>query len=694
MIFDYNKFIKDIYKDYKDDFSLDEIKDLLKVVYEYDKDTPISTGKRLLLTKISIKGQKSNGEVIDFILPIQSGVNLIIADNFKGKSSLLKMIQLALTGNNKLKNDVKKWIHSINLGFKINEKNYSAIIKFENSRMKGSLYSQIIDEVNDIDQNKYDPVFEANGVNDYEQNIQDFFFKQFSYYSLKWTQKASQKDKNELNEAKASWKTYFKSIYLESKDSSKLMYGAQGKKVLQMLLGLELTYTINALSVKYDMLTFNKAKQDDYFNKKEKEEDEKFSLENRKNEIDKELVVLNSKNMKSSTLNQLYGIYEKTIEKINYENSLIVEKGKLANEKSNELNTLTSKITTNTYEMNRIEREINKTIRLINDIEEYIEVGSFFANLDISHCPSCNHKITKNHNNHDHNCLLCHEPIEKPDDEINKEMYYQKINDLKVTKEKLVEEKNIIKISIFKLREEYDKVNQSILELDLTLKTQNNILSLKEQLRDIEIRINKEKININDERKIELTAEKAVIEYRLSEQGSKLGIIEQQNIEDKKIDIVNQSIKKLNSIRYENSKKILSYLSNIMLDELHYFGLKSISKIRITENFDVQYKQDGEYITFDNIAEGEQLRAKIAFYLALIQLDIEHNFGRHTRFLIIDSPNKEEGDSQYLNGLSKTLKDIDNRYGDSLQVIIGTAERKLVNTVKNEKIFEEGVYLF
>ncbi|MEH6945408.1 hypothetical protein, partial [Bacillus sp. JJ722] len=147
-------------------------------------------------------------------------------------------------------------------------------------------------------------------------------------------------------------------------------------------------------------------------------------------------------------------------------------------------------------------------------------------------------------------------------------------------------------------------------------------------------------------------------------------------------------------IRYENSKNILNYFSGIMLDELHHFGLKSITEIKIIDNFDVIYKQDGEYITFNEIAEGEQLRAKIAFYLSLVQLDIVHNFGRHTRFLIIDSPSKEEGDSQYLKGLSKTLKDIDKRYGNQLQIIIGTAERKLMNTVKNEKIFTEGVYVF
>lgn len=690
MIFDYDKFIRSIHKEYKDEFSLDEIKELLDINGDYHKDTPISTGKRLFLTKISIKGQKTNGAIIDFTHPFESGINLIIADNLKGKSSLFKMIQLALTGNNKLKPDVRKWIKVINLGFKINDKNYSAIIRFNNSRMSGSLYSQSIDDVRDSELNNLTPVFLANSIPDYEKNIQEFFFKQFSYYSLKWTQKASQKDKNELNEAKASWKTYFKSIYLESKDSSSLMYGGQGKKIFQMLLGLDLTYAINYLSVKHDLLTFNKAKEKEYSTHNEKDENEKTHLQTRKDEIEHELINLNTIN--HGSLIQLYEEYEEVIDKINFENFIIINNAKKVNEKWSEITSINSKINSYTSELKRINKEVVKTIRYINDLEEYIEVGSFFTNLEIKHCPSCNHKIKSNQNNDKKTCSLCHEGIEDSSFEINKEIFNQKITVLKSTLNELEKEENILKTRIHNLNEEHSKVKQSYLELD-TIEIQNNISKLKDQLKVIENKIDIEKRNNNDNRKMNLTAEKAVIEFQLSKLGVETNDDEQIK-ENKKIPIINRAIEKLNSFRYESSKHILKYLSENMLEELHQFGLTSITEININENFEIKYKQDGEFIAFDNIAEGEQLRAKIAFYLALIQLDIEHNFGRHTRFLILDSPNKEEGDSQYLNGLTQTLINIDKRYGDKLQIIIGTAERQLEKTVENEKTFEKGIYVF
>ena len=127
---------------------------------------------------------------------------------------------------------------------------------------------------------------------------------------------------------------------------------------------------------------------------------------------------------------------------------------------------------------------------------------------------------------------------------------------------------------------------------------------------------------------------------------------------------------------------------------MHNSYVNSITNVNISKHFKIEYEQDGEYISFDDIVEGEQLRVKIAFYLSLIQLDIEYNFGRHTRFLIIDSPSKEEGDSVYLEGLTNVLQNIESRFGDNLQILIGTAERDLSDIISNQTIVETGEFLF
>jgi hypothetical protein len=75
-------------------------------------------------------------------------------------------------------------------------------------------------------------------------------------------------------------------------------------------------------------------------------------------------------------------------------------------------------------------------------------------------------------------------------------------------------------------------------------------------------------------------------------------------------------------------------------------------------------------------------------------LDIEFNFGRHTRFLIIDSPGKEEADENYLQGFSSILRGIQERLGDELQILIGTAERELEGAIERQNITPKQTFVF
>ena len=109
---------------------------------------------------------------------------------------------------------------------------------------------------------------------------------------------------------------------------------------------------------------------------------------------------------------------------------------------------------------------------------------------------------------------------------------------------------------------------------------------------------------------------------------------------------------------------------------------------------DIRFKQNDEFILFNQITEGEQLLVKIAFYLSLIQLDIEFNEGRHTRFLMIDSPSKEEADKKFIEGLKQVLKSIQSRFGNQLQILIGTAERELIDVVENQYVTPKDTFVF
>lgn len=705
MKFDFKKFTDELYEQYKNDLNKLEVEELLNLNDEYNKDTPMSTGKRLTVDKVRLFGKKEisenqdySGVDIDFTLPLSSGVNILIADNLKGKSSLFKIIKYALTGTNSLKPNVRKWINYSFVNFSINTKEYTVFLDLSKRNLYACLYNGSFSSLEEIEVFSKEIIFDATSETSYQDLINDFFFKQFTYYSLKWTQKSSQKDKDELLEAGASWKTYFKSILLESKDSNSLMYGDQGKKVFQMLLGLELTYPINRLSIKKDMLNFDKAKEQTYSERQKKQSQSNLEKhQKRLAEIEVELATIQKQNKERINLTPYYDEYNSIIELIKSENKKTIDIEQKKQTQNQELNSIRAKQQYNQNEISRLNKEIEKSQKQKIDLQEFLDIGILFSNLDIKQCPSCNHDVTevqKQIRIHDKKCSLCNESIEHDEHEVDKEVYTSKIRNLETTISNLENEVLSLIKKNESLQEAYNNTYSQIVAGEKLNSQIKDVSVLSNRLQELEEIINSEKIKLNpsDDIKEKLVSEKAVIQFQIKELLSNK-TVEVSNFEVK-ISLLNSAIEKLSDYRFQVGNKVLERLAELMKNEIRDFGLTSITEVKIEDNFEIYYKQDNDFITFDNIAEGEQLRAKIAFYLSLIQLDIEFNFGRHTRLLIIDSPGKEEADSKYLDGLALVLKSIESRYGDKLQILIGTAERKLTDVVLNQKVFPKETYVF
>ncbi|WP_353852628.1 AAA family ATPase [Dehalobacter restrictus] len=685
---EFTKIVEKLYDKYSNQLTKEEIIDLLNIE-DTAIDIPLSTGKRLIIEYIEFSGEKQTGEPINFKENFSSGINMIIADNLKGKSTLFKIIKTALVGNdNYIKPDVKQWIKCIVLGFKINDKRYTISMDLE-KRTKGKLYNcSFEDYLKDGDLSEL-LIFEANSNIEYESQIQEFFFNQFSYFSMKWTQKTSLKDSNELIESGSSWKTYFKTIYLESRDSTSF-YGGQDQKTFQMLLALEHTQLINKLTVKKELTQSSLSKQLDVMdsiNDDTEVSDLKADLkkiEQKLNEIRNSrssMDLLNLKNQRKSLKLEISELNVKLSTLYKQRKVFIAEKEL----KKKELDGFG-------FEYSRISNEIYKTQRFINDINEYLEVGQFFSALEIKYCPSCNHQVVHSNTETGNTCPLCHE-IAVNDDVEQKHNYSEKADELEKTLKQMLREKELLGEKKKVLNEEVNRIEGFIEshQKDISRLEEND----KEDNLDVINRtIEKIQNEYDDSQEKELIAQQAVLMFRLAEKekgNSKLSDVEKLKVIIKMFD---DAIIDIDNLRFEKSKKIIEDLKKSMLNEIHDFGLTSITDIIIDKKFNITYVQNNVMVKFSEIAEGEQLRVKLAFYLSLIQLDIEKNHGRHTRFLIVDSPNKEEGDTAYLEGLKEVLNQIQLKYYDQLQIIIGTATREFAGVVKNEKIYEKGEYLF
>ncbi len=419
----YKDFLKYVHEHFAEITTLEEVEGILHLEDDYNKDSPNSLGKSLVIDRLLFTGQKKTRESFTFDQPVYHGVNVWIADNHKGKSTIFKIIKFALTGADSIKKDIKPWITEILLQFSIGKITYTCYIN-RTGRDRGGVYRFSIDrfiklrENQKLDDVQKDIEFEFNNRIQFEEKIQDFFFEQFSFYTLKYTQKNSAKDSFELNTSSLSWATYFKSIYLESNNYEYLFfdnekYGSQGKKIFEMILGLPLTYPINMLNIQMErvMETIGKMRLMDK-TKLEFNKNKKVQLEMRLAEVTLEMKVLQEGQKIEFNDRPLVEEYNKLFEKINESRkqqrvvSEAYQKGK------NELIALEAELQSLEGDKVKISSEITKLKKRELNIDIYRQSESFFTNLEIKTCPHCEKKVSEDKKKseiEDHICSLCGE---------------------------------------------------------------------------------------------------------------------------------------------------------------------------------------------------------------------------------------------------------------------------------------------
>lgn len=702
---DYEKYITYVHDKFKNKITYQEVEKLLSLEEDYNKDSPTSLGKSLVLNRLIFNGQKNNGDKIEFDKPFAKGLNTWIADNGKGKSTIFKIIKYALTGNNSIKKDIKNWINEILLEFQIGQTTFTIHIDKSARISEGALYSFTLGKFLELrnseklDSTEKNLQFLFRGDEAFSNQIQTFFFNQFSYYSLKYTQKSSKKDDLSLKTSSLSWSSYFKTIYLESSDHGNLYFkeekiGDQGRKIFEMIMGLRLTYPINRLS-----LLLNKEEEEIGKIKliaasiEKNTNDSKENLDKELEKVNKELEKLEKLNTISFDINPLIEEQVKLQDSINKtladhrdasaKYNLVIE---AKNKKLQENEEYKRDLSVVDIEITRLEKQrINMIL--------YQEAGSFFTNLEIKTCPHCETDVSqdkiKEESEH-HNCRLC-----------GKEATLQKIDNeelaakiAKITEEKTLyeEKKTKLKQKIADGKKSSEKLNENVLQFYSDYMKVPSTQMAQKRLKEIEISLSSVRSQLNEmkdlnRKKDVLKDQKAVVSYRLNEltkaEPTKNEDAMGQRALNKEIFIY--AIDALKKKRQELNKEILAKLEGLILKEMQEFGLKNISKVGISESYNLSFIQNEESVTFDDLTESEKLRVKFAFYLSLIQLDIEYQLGRHSRFLIFDSPGSEEISKANLEGLSTIFKDINKRFGNDLQIFLGTSLREFNEVTTNEK---------
>ncbi len=530
----YREFIEYVHQKFEQEISLEKVEDILRLEEDYNKDSPTSIGKSLRLNRLIFSGTKVSGEEFRYDQTLKTGINVWIADNLKGKSTLFKIIKFALTGTDSIKADIKPWIVEIILEFQVGKTTYTCHID-RTGRDKGALFSFGIDKFLELKNNQKlelvekEKEFEFRSKKQFEEKIQEFFFEHFSFYTLKYTQKKSSKEDLGLSTSNLSWSTYFKSIYLESSNYAYLFfdeekYGAQGRKIFEMILGLHLTYPINMLGVQRDRVSEDIGKlgltdKTHSENKKLRREE----LEKEYAEVAKALEEIKNSGKITFDEKPLIEEYNKTQEKVN-ENR---KKARVTNDKyqaeKNKMAPLEEEIGNLEHDERKIKDEINWLTKQELNVELYIEAESFFSNLDIKVCPHCEVEVSedkKGNERKNHVCSLCGEtPTQQ---KIEEAELQAKIVRIKEEKDGHTAKLQELQKSIAFQKGTAEKLKKSVSDLYQQLIALPSVEVDNKRLKEVEVKIeaiNKEREKHKEliEKKEELIKEEAVLKFQLQE---------------------------------------------------------------------------------------------------------------------------------------------------------------------------------
>ena len=222
----------------------------------------IRRATRLSVRWLRFSGAKGGGEdgtAIPFTYEqrFASGVNIIhIPDNQVGKSSIMKTIKFALTGDNgDYDTDVKRWITDISLTFALDNHPFTVIIASGDDGFQALLIDG--EEQGGLKaalQGGREVIFDASDAANLKEEFKQFFFQRLGLKALSWTQASSTKD-GTAAERSTSWLTYFQILLMPEGGDKYLLcdpthaIGNQDGLIFSSFLGLNLTEPINQLGV-------------------------------------------------------------------------------------------------------------------------------------------------------------------------------------------------------------------------------------------------------------------------------------------------------------------------------------------------------------------------------------------------------------------------------------------------------------
>ncbi|CAG0996495.1 hypothetical protein ANRL4_02812 [Anaerolineae bacterium] len=648
----------------------DEVKRILqesRVAEILQQQMSIKSPKQLTVRQVIIRGRKHNAAPkerthFSYKREFSQGFNAWVGSNGSGKSTILKSIIWALSGNApNIKGDVKPWIEHIAVEIEISGDGIFTI-QFAPGESAAKLTGSILrSSADEAIAGEGQVIVSFAGQHAMEKEVSNFIGNRLGFPSLEWLQ--GQKLSVEITTRSVSWSTYAQALFIGADDFSDYLFpdnsvnGRHHQKTISMYLGLDLVEAISVAQVARDRVSMD------------------FQIE-RKQLQNNQTQVQTAIKQATESLEQV----ERRLQLIDSGESVTIDPAYVG-QLNQHVADLTRRFTTVASQHQSLATQITQWQSDLASIEreslalkEAAEFRVFINGLTIDRCPRCEQElqtVPMHEEMESHTCSVCHGELRRvPSVETLEILRKDKESEAKKLKDSIRQ----MKKDIAQVTKERDQLNQQLEQAraefsDLARQAQ---AGFTEEMKDL-----------------------------LGKRGYLQGQIEQlktqtlegrsdrlQEMEARYL-VLKQVVSLLEEIVSNRYKDLLKTLVQETATLGVAFGVPGLTQVMLTEQMELLVKQHAaQFVRYNNLDVSERLKIKIAFFLSLIALRLREGIGRHPAFCIIDAPGSGEIDQASFKAMLAGLKEFGNKHGENFQILIASTRSGLEDVCKPDQIEE------
>jgi hypothetical protein len=220
--------------------------------------------KKITICNVWFKGHKWEGnnksqEPFVYRRRLTSGLNGWVAGNDKGKSTILKVILWAISGEQPpFKQDIRTWLEEVAVEIDMEGEGLFTIrfsLRPVDPKIMGGIFANDLDTVLSRGET-LEPINTFTSEEGMKRTLDDFFGSRIGYLPLETVE--LKRGSINLREEKVSWHTYAQALFVGAENYSDYLFplreltGKHHQKTLSMMLGLDFAQAVSKGQAAYE----------------------------------------------------------------------------------------------------------------------------------------------------------------------------------------------------------------------------------------------------------------------------------------------------------------------------------------------------------------------------------------------------------------------------------------------------------